>query len=79
MTIGQNARYSRLLVQYGKREETQGHLENETVDQEVGGSNPPSCTSEMNNLVRTCFPKVTAGKHSWEAAERRPHFRWRRQ
>src|SRR5262249_49866510 len=28
-----------------KREETLGYLDSQTVDQEVGGSNPPSCTS----------------------------------
>jgi hypothetical protein len=46
MTISQNALYSRLFIEYGKPEETQEYLDNETVDQEVGGSNPPSCTKQ---------------------------------
>src|SRR5262249_58158197 len=45
MTIDQDAQYSRASLVHRKREETQGYLDNETVDQEVGGSNPPSCTS----------------------------------
>ena len=27
-----------------------------TVDQEVGGSSPPSCTNEINHLGNVCWP-----------------------
>ena len=34
-----------ILYMSGNREQRQGIIGNETVDQEVGGSNPPSCTN----------------------------------
>jgi hypothetical protein len=39
------------LAKLRKRTETARNLDHATVDQEVGGSNPPSCTSARRNFL----------------------------
>ena len=46
-------------------------LERLTVDQEVGGSNPPSCTNKINILQLAIHP-VLPRKRNWEAHGKHP-------
>src|SRR5262249_7610557 len=59
-TIFQDAPKNKAFSSAGKREKLQEERDSETVDQEVGGSSPPSCTKSLRRLRPRRFPRLTS-------------------
>src|SRR5262249_15665619 len=71
-TIFQDAPKKKAFSSAGKREKLQEERDSETVDQEVGGSSPPSCTKPLRRLRPWRFP-VSRRTRGNEARRRLEH------